>query len=302
MSTFPLINAVTEQVFANSLSKEHSIFFKRDDLIHSIVSGNKWRKLEHHIEAAKSQNKTHLVTFGGAFSNHMVAVACAGAVLGFKTSCFIRGEELNRNSNFYLQIAVLYGMHLIPVDRIDYREKKDYLFRTHFENNADCYCIPEGGGGEFGMLGVADIISELTFEPDYIIHASATATTASGLLLGLNKNGFKNTTLLPVNVLKNESEQLEKLNNLRLNQAFKLITGFEFGGYAKTSPELMVFIQKFISETGILIDPVYTGKALYALKSLCESGEISSDKKVLFLHTGGMLGLFSEKMMARLFE
>jgi 1-aminocyclopropane-1-carboxylate deaminase len=297
MSGFNTVSALTEQIFATSISENHNIYFKRDDLIHPIVSGNKWRKLKYHISLAQEQGQNQLVTFGGAYSNHLIAVACAGAVHGLKTTCFLRGDELEVDSNFYLKLATLYGMELIPTNREDYRNDKIKLFDNHFSKNPLAYFIPEGGAGFEGEKGVAEMIEELPFEPDYLIHASATATTASGILNGMHRNGFVNTKLLCISVLKNVEEQHAKLSSLHLSQNFEVVGGYECGGYAKTNVELMDFIKLFIQETGILIDPIYTGKALFALKSLCSNGTIPKNKNIVFLHTGGMLGLLSEKML-----
>lgn len=299
MNPFASNQSKVEPLVAPCLGRVENIFIKRDDLIHPIVSGNKWRKLKQHIAFAETQGKKHLVTFGGAYSNHMVAVACAAAVLGFKSSCFIRGDELQYQSNHYLRLAKLYGMDLIPTERTAYREGKKQLYETHFAHKPEAFFIDEGGAGELGIPGVSEIIAELDFIPNHIIHASATATTAAGLLTGMEQNPeFKNTILHAVAVLKNTPEQQSKLEGLKLPVAFNVVTGFEFGGYAKSSKELMDFVSEFISQTGIIIDPVYTGKALFALKIKIETGEIKEHESVLFLHTGGTLGIFSDAFLS----
>lgn len=266
---------------------EGRLFIKRDDLIHPIVSGNKWRKLKFVIDRAKLVGKSHLVTFGGAYSNHMVATACAGAVLGMKTSCFLRADE--DINNHYLQCARLYGMELIPTSRESYRNKKA-LYELHFGGNEQTYFVGEGGESEEAKSGVSEIITELDNEPDFIVHASATATTAAGLARGIIQRGWK-TTILAVTVLKNAEEQRQKLKEQGLENVVQVIDDFNFGGYAKTNAELMDFIKSFIAKTGIMIDPVYTGKALYALEKIKPGGN------VLFLHTGGTLGIFSDRFL-----
>lgn len=296
---FQTSNSHLQKLNAPCLGPSDNLFIKRDDLIHPVVSGNKWRKLKHHIEAASTAGKKHLVTFGGAFSNHMVATACAGAVLGLKTSCFVRGDELESGSNHFLKLASLYGMNLIPADRTAYRNEKTLLYESHFGNDSEAMMVDEGGAGMLGARGIAEIIFELPFVPDHIIHASATATTAGGLLRGLGtRPGFGNTKVHSIAVLNNSEEQKAFLESLEPANPYEISTDFTFGGYAKTSPELMAFLQEFVSQTGILIDPVYTAKALYALKSKITSGEIGGKETVVFMHTGGMLGLFSEKMIA----
>jgi len=292
-------NSILQQFNAPCLGNTKNIYIKRDDLIHPIVSGNKWRKLEFAIEKAKAEGKNHLATFGGAYSNHMLAAACAGAVLGLKTSCFLRGDELSQKNNHYLFLAKLYGMELIPVSRDKYRLKNE-LFDEIFGEDSKAYFISEGGESEEGLKGVAKIIAELDFVPDHIIHASATGTTALGLAKGLLENSISEnqTKIFAVAVLKNAAEQLEKIENKSFTKYISLIEGFECGGYAKTTPELLQFCKDFIRQTGIIIDPVYTGKALFALKEMISNGTISEDKKTVFLHTGGMMGIFSDKFMS----
>lgn len=299
--TFETSGAHLQKLNAPCLGVHDQVFIKRDDLIHPVVSGNKWRKLKHHIESAFTAGKNHLVTFGGAYSNHMVATACAGAALKFKTSCFIRGDELQNNANHFLKLATLYGMELIPTDRETYRNHKQELYETHFGQNPAAMMVDEGGSGVLGARGIAEIIFELPFVPDHIIHASATATTASGLLRGLStRPGFGSTKVHSIAVLQNTEEQLQTVASLEPRNPYEINPDYTFGGYAKTTPELMAFLKEFSSQTGILTDPVYTAKALFALKSKIETGEINPKETVVFLHTGGMLGLFSESMLAQL--
>lgn len=266
------------------------ILIKRDDLIHPIVSGNKWRKLKYLIAEATERGCNQLVTFGGAYSNHMVATACAGAVMGIRTACFIRADEAIHNH--YLAAARLYGMQLIPVSREDYRQKEQ-LFDAHFGQQPAAMFIAEGGASAAAARGVAEIITELASAPDWIVHASATATTALGLAQGIAARGLK-TRVLSVAVLRNGDEQREKAREAGLDHIIHVNDEHTLGGYAKTSPELMAFIREFIATTGIMIDPVYTGKALFALQQICPEGDI------LFLHTGGTLGIFSDAYLKQL--
>jgi 1-aminocyclopropane-1-carboxylate deaminase len=266
---------------------EGRLFIKRDDLIHPIVCGNKWRKLKYLIRAAQEQGKNHLVTFGGAYSNHLLATACAGAALGLKTTCFLRADE--DIDNHYLFAARLYGMNLIPTDRGAYRDKKS-LFNTHFGQDVNAFYVAEGGESVEAELGIAELIDELDWEPDLIVHASATATTASGLAAGIVRKGWK-TKVLSVAVLKNAEEQAQKLQTGGWSNVVSVNADYDFGGYAKTTFELMEFIRITVAQTGIMFDPVYTGKALFALNALKPEG------KVVFLHTGGTMGIFSEAFM-----
>ena len=286
---------------APCLGRLENIFIKRDDLIHPVVSGNKWRKLKYHVEAMRAAGKSSLVTFGGAYSNHMVAAACVAATYRFRSSCFVRGQEILGDMNHYLKLARLYGMNFIPVEREMYRMDKRDLYELFCGLDKRSFFVDEGGAGPLGAKGVAEIIDELPFVPDFLYHASATGTTAEGLIMGTAKRSeFVNMMVRSVAVLKNAEEQRHKIESAQGSAQRELLEGFEVGGYAKTSPELMQFVRQFIRETGILIDPVYTGKALWALKMDIASGRVSDYDRVVFLHTGGMLGLFSEKMMGEL--
>lgn len=298
---FYIGNSDLQPLRAPCLGRVENVFIKRDDLIHPVVSGNKWRKLKYHVEAMRKEGKSSLVTFGGAYSNHMVAAACAAATFGLRSNCIVRGQEILGDMNHYLKLATLYGMRFIPVEREMYRMDKKDLFELFFGMDKRSFFVDEGGAGPLGAKGVSEIIGELPFVPDFLYHASATTTTAQGLIQGTKtRPEFANMTLRSVAVLKTAEEQRMKIETAEGYAQRELIEGFEVGGYAKTSPELMQFVKQFIRETGILIDPVYTGKALWALKMDIASGRISDYDKVVFLHTGGMLGLFSEKMMGEM--
>ncbi len=270
-----------------------NLWIKRDDLIHPIVSGNKWRKLKKNISFARAKGLQGLLTFGGAYSNHMLATACAGATFGLPTKAYLRGDE--DMDNHYLRTARLFGMDLLPVPREEYRDKQA-LANAFQILHPDWLILPEGGASEAAEKGVAEIISELPDDFTHIICASATATTLCGLGQGIRKVGAT-AKILGIAVLKNAEEQRQKLDAARLSDVCEVIESYEFGGYAKTTPELMDFCRSFIAQTGILLDPVYTAKALFALKDLYHSGYFPAEARILFLHTGGTLGIFSEKFL-----
>jgi 1-aminocyclopropane-1-carboxylate deaminase len=297
VEAFRTINSVLQPLVAPCLGRTENIFIKRDDLIHPIVSGNKWRKLKYYLEEGQKNNCNHLVTYGGAYSNHMVAAACAAATLGLKASCFLRGDELTAGSNHFLTLAKWYGMKFIPVERSIYRDQKEGLYETHFGQDAQAFMVPEGGAGDLGELGVADMAGELEMVPDLVFLASATATTVVGLARGFaSRTEYANSRIKGIAVLNNVAEQQAKLESIGPNQG-EILGDHTHGGYAKTTDALMEFVKIFIRETGILIDPVYTGKALFALKTMLGKGEIPLESKVLFVHTGGTLGLFSDRFM-----
>ncbi|WP_293300751.1 1-aminocyclopropane-1-carboxylate deaminase/D-cysteine desulfhydrase [Pedobacter sp. UBA4863] len=271
------------QILYNSAS----FFIKRDDLIDPFVSGNKWRKLKYILLDAAAKNKNHLVTFGGAYSNHLLAAAAAAAKHHLQVTAFVRGEEVN---NPMLSLCKIFGMQLYFVDRESYKNKPR-LYELHFGSNKAAYFIDEGGASEEATIGCTEIIDELTEQFDYIFCAAGTGTTAAGLLKGINQLALATQLhIVPVlkggDFIKDEIFKYEKnLTKLHLH------TDYHFGGYAKTTPELISFIKDFTSKTGVLIDPVYTGKMFYAINDLIESKQISKDAKILAIHTGGLFGI-----------
>ncbi|NTE00508.1 pyridoxal-phosphate dependent enzyme [Agrobacterium tumefaciens] len=268
-----------------------NLFVKRDDLIDPYISGNKWRKLKYILQKAKAEQKKHLVTFGGAYSNHLVATAAAAARFGLKATAFVRGEEV---SNEMLLICSLYGMNLIFVDRESYKNKVE-LYEQYFGSNDSAYFIDEGGASAEAVQGCSEIILELTETYDHIFVAAGTGTTAAGLLKGIQDAGF-NTKLHVVPILKGGSFIADEMAAYTaLSNHLILHTDYHFGGYAKTTPELVAFIKKFTSTTGILIDPVYTAKMFYSIIDLCAQNQILSTDKILAIHTGGLLGLLGMK-------
>jgi len=268
-----------------------NLFVKRDDLIDPYISGNKWRKLKYILEDVFAKEKKHLVTFGGAYSNHLVATAAAAARHNLKATAFVRGEEVH---NEMLLLCKLFGMHLIYVDRESYKNKLQ-LFKFHFEKDDDAYFIDEGGASQEAVLGCAEIIEELTETYDHIFCAAGTGTTAAGLLKGINQQKLQ-TKLHVIPVLKGGSFIQTEISQYESDQE-KLIlhTDYHFGGYAKTTQLLINFIQEFTAATGMLIDPVYTAKMFYAINDLASQNYFKTDAKILAIHTGGLFGILGMK-------
>ena len=267
-----------------------SFYMKRDDLIDPFVSGNKWRKLKYLLQDAKANNKNHLVTFGGAYSNHLLATAAAGAKHQLKTTAFVRGEEVN---NEMLTLCKIFGMSLIFTDRESYRNKPS-LFGQHFGNDANAYFVDEGGASNAATIGCAEIIIELTDSFEHIFCAAGTGTTAAGLLKGINLQKL-DTQLHVIPVLKGGEFIKEEIANYEQNLSkLHLHTDYHFGGYAKTTPELISFIKDFTSKTGILLDPIYTGKMCFAINDLIAKNLIEKEAKILAIHTGGLFGILGK--------
>lgn len=254
-------------------------------MIHPFISGNKWRKLKYHLAEARTTSKTHLVTFGGAYSNHLLATACAAAKYRFSCTGFVRGEVV---SNQILDLCRLFGMQLRFTDRESYRSKKE-LFNNHFSEDKSTYFIDEGGAGQHAVEGCSELVGELPQAYDHIFCAAGTGSTAAGIGLGIVRNSMP-TKLHIVPVIKG-GENLATEIGMYSNHLFSLYSDYHFGGYAKTTPELLTFIKDFSSRTGILIEPVYTGKLFYAIYDLIRKDTFLPNSSVIAIHTGGLTGI-----------
>jgi len=272
----------------------HQVLVKRDDLIDPYISGNKWRKLKYILAEADVLQKNHLVTFGGAYSNHLVATAAACSRKGLKSTAFVRGDAAECINNEMLMLCRLFGMNLIFTDRLSYKHKKD-LFDSHFAIDQQALFVDEGGAGPEAVKGCAEIIAELPEDIDHLFCAAGTGTTAAGLLAGIHQRKLK-TILHVIPVLKGGDFIAEEIAGYTgSTEQMQLHTQYHFGGYAKTSPVLIDFIKKFIATEGMLIDPVYTGKMFYAIDQLISEQYFKPTDKIVALHTGGLLGLIGMK-------
>lgn len=277
-----------EQVLKHPLyeQKKINVHIKRDDMIHPFISGNKWRKLKYNLIKAEEEGKRKLVTYGGAWSNHLLATACSGATNGYETIAFVRGDLVQ---NPILSMCQLFGMKLIFVSRDLYKDKIS-LFEQ-LENKEHYYFIDEGGAGLEATKGCEELIGELGRTYDHIFCAAGTGTTVAGLAKGMAKNNLL-TKLHVIPVLKGGDFIKDEMTNLQAPLAQTILhTGYHFGGYAKTKPELIHFVKEFIAETGIMIEPTYTGKALYAVHDLIANDYFEEGSELLFIHTGGLTGL-----------
>ncbi|WP_270089816.1 1-aminocyclopropane-1-carboxylate deaminase/D-cysteine desulfhydrase [Sphingobacterium sp. SYP-B4668] len=268
------------------LEKGVRVFVKRDDMIHPFISGNKWRKLKYTLQRVRKENKSTLVTFGGAWSNHLLATACAGATFGFSTIGYVRGDEVH---NPVLALCKLYGMELCFISRDDYRDKPS-VFEKRFGLDSAAFFINEGGYSQEAAQGCAEIITELQQSYDDILCACGTGATLAGLQQGIS-NKTMDMQLHGVPVLKGGEFIRKEVQQLGITaQTIKLHTDYHFGGYAKTKPDLLGFIQSFVTQTGIMIEPTYTGKLFYAAYDLIRQDYFARDTKILLIHTGGLTG------------
>jgi 1-aminocyclopropane-1-carboxylate deaminase len=269
-----------------------NVFIKRDDLIHPLISGNKWRKLKYVLQKARAQTKNHLVTFGGAYSNHLLATASAAAKFGFKATGIVRGEDVLNDTLF---LCRQHGMKLMFTDRESYRDKPA-LFNKYFETDDDAFFIDEGGASPEAVIGCSELINELPTTYDHMFCACGTGTTAAGIITGLNQHRLP-TQFHAIPVLKNGGFMQQEIDAyLNFDYQYQLHTNYHFGGYAKTTPQLITFIKNFTSDTGILIEPVYTGKMLFAIFDMAANNYFQPNSTILAIHSGGLLGLLGMKV------
>lgn len=263
-----------------------SVYMKREDQIHSEVSGNKFRKLKYNIEAFKSSNCETILTFGGAFSNHISATAAAGKINKVKTIGIIRGNELNAESNDTLRFASANQMKLIFVNREDYKlkensEKVKQLIKEH-----NCFLVPEGGTNPLAIKGCEEILNDATKEFDYVCTSVGTGGTISGIInSSLNHQKILGFSVLKGDFLSQDISRFVNKTNWLLN------TDYHFGGYAKISAELISFINQFKKDYNISLDPIYTGKMMFGVIDLINKGYFKSGSKILAIHTGGLQGI-----------
>jgi len=293
MQVINIKNSITQKIELDFLNERNiKMFVKRDDLIHPYVSGNKWRKLIYNIALCKSDDYKGIITFGGAYSNHILACAAACHLYKLKAIAYIRGDELTSSSNLLLAKCKELGMELLFVSRVVYATLK--ANNTSVEIDGSKYLsIPEGGANRRGILGCMEIMGETENNFDAIAISQGTTTTSLGVLFSTppKTNVFVFPALKGFQSIA-EMQQISEstgFENEWKNHQHKLqvVDDFHFGGYAKTTPELLSFLSDFEQKTAIALDPVYTGKAFYGLVKTIEEKKMS-DKRILFIHTGGV--------------
>lgn len=259
------------------------LLIKREDLNHPLVSGNKWWKLKYNLMEAAQKNFKTLLTYGGAYSNHIFATAAAASELGFKSIGVIRGEEV-LPLNPTLAFARSQGMELHYISREAYRAKsRDYL-----ERFGNFYFIPEGGSNALAVRGVYEFASTLDVPYDYLCCAVGTGGTLSGLIEGVpaEKKIIGFPTLKGGEFLIEEIKKLSGKSNVLTN--WELKSDFHFGGYAKSTPKLTQFIERFKTVHNVPLEFVYTGKLMSGIYSLISSGFFPRGTTILAIHTGGL--------------
>ncbi len=267
----------------------------RDDLLHPDLPGNKARKLKHNLLQAKAEDQTRLLTFGGAYSNHLAAVATAGRLYGFETIGLVRGEP-HEPLNPTLARCRADGMALHYLDRTTYRRRAEPAFIAEMQHQfGPAYLLPEGGTNALALKGVAELIAELRQHTDFdaVAVAAGTGGTLAGLALGLAAGGYP-ARAIGVAALKGADFLRDEVDALTLAAAgrrlanYELHTGYHCGGYAKLPPALRAFIQSFQADYGVVLDPIYTGKLLAGVLDLIEKGHFAPGSTVVAVHTGGL--------------
>lgn len=262
------------------------LLIKREDLNHPLVSGNKWWKLKHNLAEAQAQNKKTLLTFGGAYSNHIYATAAAAAEFGFKSIGIIRGEEtLPLNST--LSFAKQRGMSLHYVSRELYRTKTSSQFIDALEQQfGDFYLIPEGGTNILAVEGATEFAQTLNTDFDYVCCPVGTGGTLAGLIEGLPEK-----KVIGFSVLKGGEflvNDIQALTTVKGN--WNVVSDYNFGGYAKTNSALEQFIRTFEANHAIPLDQVYTGKMMAGIFDLIQKAHFVKGNTILAIHTGGLQG------------
>jgi 1-aminocyclopropane-1-carboxylate deaminase len=270
----------------------------RLDLIHPLISGNKWFKLKYNLLEAQQKNITTLFTFGGAYSNHIYATAAVGNIFGLRTIGAIRGEEI-LPLNPTLSFAVSQGMELMYLDRGTYRQRHTKALQEELQESCgEVFIIPEGGNNLNGVRGCTEI-NELLEEFDIICLACGTGTTLAGITLSLNEKqrviGFpvlKNGDFLKPEISSLLKEYLSSDLPIPGEKfgSWELVCDYHSGGYAKVNQELIKFKQEFEQSYGIPLDYVYTAKMFYGVMDLLQQGFFRQGERLLLVHTGGLQG------------
>lgn len=293
------------------------IYVKRDDLTGMALSGNKIRKLEFVIAEARYQGADLLITCGGIQSNHARATAVAATKLGMKSYLVLRGQEGGEaDGNFLLDLLV--GAKVKYITPEDYSTRVDEIMEAlakELETEGyHPYVIPEGASNELGAIGylaateeIVGQLQKMNLDIDYIVCAVGSGGTHAGLLLG-QKLYDQNYQVIGFNVCDDEAYFVEKINRISISaidrftfpvdfekEDITIIDGYVGEGYALNRPDEIDFIKQVAMTEGLILDPVYTGKAFFGLKDQISKGRFKKGEKILFIHTGGLFGLFPKR-------
>ncbi|GAB3001607.1 pyridoxal-phosphate dependent enzyme [Cyclobacterium sediminis] len=268
------------------------VIVKRLDLLHPDVQGNKFYKLHYNLEAAKKSGLSQVLTFGGAYSNHIHATALAASAKGLKAIGVIRGE-LVTPLNPTLDDARNQGMELYPMSREEYRQKdSDTILKSLKDKFGEFYLIPEGGTNALAIKGTQEILEDKDLTMDFVTCPIGTGGTFAGLLASARfKQKLIGFSSLKGDFIISEVDQLLRKYGIQPNCAYEIQTAYHFGGYAKQKPTLISFIQEIKTKANLPLEPVYTGKMLFGLFDLIQKDYFPRGSKILVLHTGGLQGI-----------
>jgi len=271
-----------------SFSPSQKVDLLRLDLLHPIVSGNKFYKLRFYIKAAIENGVSKVASFGGPYSNHIVALAFTAKEAGLKSIGYIR-TNADEPTTPSLAEAKHYGMELVYLGRTDFQSKKASILETS-DAKSDTYFIDEGGYGSIGAKGAATIFTENdTAHYDYIVCAVGTGTMLAGCINAASPN----QKIIGIPVLKNEGSIESEINGLLLdknNQPYTLLHQFHQGGYAKTNPTMIDFMNRLWDTEKIPTDIVYTSKLLFGVEQLIQENYFEKEASILVIHSGGLQG------------
>ena len=290
----PVIQQIDSEIVANADVK---LYILRLDIMHPKINGNKWYKLKYNLLEAREKNISTILTFGGAYSNHIYATAAGGNIFGFRTIGLIRGEE-NTPLNPTLQFATEQGMELVYIDRHTYKKRHTQALQNQLKQQfGEVFIIPEGGSNLNGMRGCIEILQTVKGF-NTICLACGTGTTLAGIALSLNQE----QKVIGFPVLKDGDFLNQDINNLLTNYLnsglptpvyspapWQLVCDYHFGGYGKVTKELKLFCQDFQTQYDIPLDYIYTGKMFYGVMDLIAKGVLKS-QSLLLIHTGGLQG------------
>lgn len=284
------MQGINQEVKLSILGKKRiTLVVKREDRIHPFISGNKYRKLKYNILEAKRRGLNTILTFGGAFSNHIAATAYAGKLYGIRTIGVIRGEELSQNWMFNptLMQAHEHGMDFKFISREDYRHKEETSFLELFSKDlGPYYLVPEGGTNLLAIKGCEEILTPQ--DGDFNVVCASVGT--GGTLAGIINSSLHNQRIIGFPSLKGDFLKKD-ICNFTAKENWEINADYHFGGYAKVSEMLIEFINYFKEKTNIPTDPVYTGKLLYGILDLVKNDYFKPGTKILAIHSGGLQGI-----------
>ncbi len=268
------------------------LLIKRSDLVHPTISGNKWYKLKYNLLAARQQGYQTLLSFGGAYSNHIHALAAAGHEYGFRTIGMIRGEAY-QPLNATLQFAMDHGMMLHYLNRADYRLKESVQFVEQLQQRfGEFYLLPEGGTNELAVQGCRELLADVVEPFDLVACACGTGGSFAGVVAALNgkHQALAVAVLKGAEFLRDVVQQWVLQSTRQQFDNWQIESDYHHGGYAKTTPELLAFMRRFERLHGIPLDPVYTGKLFFALYVLVQQQHFARGTALLAIHSGGLQG------------